>query len=155
MVDAAMKCAVVVLAFITLGVTASAPTRAFEDGPAKTPEKSLAGIVEQLPGIMKLLHLAPMKSSVHAFPGPDPVYGYSKVRIARLIAPESAKITLGFVLPGEGKVPDDEYGTISLYLTWYQSRWTVTKHECSSRFSNGSQHDTLLKLIAAVDEISN
>ncbi len=73
-----------------------------------------------------------------------------------MISKDTAKITISFLyLSDNGKDPDHEYGTLSIYLSWYKSSWTVRKHELSAWVGSFASEDRLLALCASIDEVTN
>lgn len=119
-----------------------------------SPDSSFTHLVTNLPKWIEAASLPPASMNDKQSDASDPVYGQSKVRVARLVSPTTAKITISLVLPGKGPKSEYEYGTVSLFLNWHDGRWTVTRYDESTWFTGKIQRDYLLKLIALIDKVA-
>jgi hypothetical protein len=75
------------------------------------------------------------------------IFGYARIRVARMTSDTTAKITVSFYLARDNG--EEEYGTAFLYLSWYRGWWTVTKYE---GYVGAEQRK--IRLIAYIDEVS-
>lgn len=110
-------------------------------------EKELERLAKALRQGFEIAELEPL-----LFQGEKPdqdakMYGYSRLRVARMTSDTTAKITVSFYLGGHD--PEEEYETLILHLSWYRGWWFVTKFEGDP----GTEHKRR-KLFSYIDGVS-
>jgi hypothetical protein len=115
-------------------------------------ESSFATLLETvLPASTKKADL-PQVWDAKKHPGEKCKTAHFVIGTARTTSEKTAKIALVFNVSDDNDNPEEK-GSIILYLSWYNNKWTVISHEESSIFlDNNWGRDRVLKLIRHIDE---
>lgn len=117
------------------------------NGEEITAEDELERIVKALPEGFKRAGFRPILRSGENPDKDSEIFGYARIRAAKMTSDTTAKITLSFYF--KGKDGEEEYRTLFVFLSWYRDWWTVAKYEGDS----GSE-EKQNKLTAYLDEVS-
>jgi hypothetical protein len=119
--------------------------------PGRLPRARFEALKKRLPRLVEAWVKERWAQEANAPPVGNPRYS-SEVRLARLVGPAEAKVTVLLPISSGGRRVAWADQVLTVYLRYHEGRWTTTGFDASWPTANTASNRTVRFLLLAIDE---